>query len=198
MSDPVELTAAAIQRLDLPNDVKRLLAQIAERNADANRTALINLTEQLKSMNLRLDRLQSTVSILLDRMAPTLKGNADKLPVAFTVASSPGDADLAKAVVVADPIAQGFTLTQKDLGERLGLDQPTVSVLVRGLGITNDANLCVAVRRGRGQEVINYHLNAVDGLKKKIAAPPSSLPRSVLSALRRAQKALLLDLQLPR
>lgn len=188
---PVEITAASIAKLDLPDDVKRILAEIAERNADANRAVLLSVTQQLQTVTLRLDRIQSSLAILLEALTPTLKTSAKNLPVAFSFAEKGDAPDLARAIVVADPIAQGFTLTQRDVGEALGLDQPTTSVLVRALGLAEEPRFAVTVRRGK-KTVVNYHRDAIEGLRRRIADPPSKLPPNAVDVVKRAQRKLLL------
>lgn len=65
-------------------------------------------------------------------------------------------ADLPSAVVVADPIAAGYALTQTNLAEALNLSIADVSELVRAFKLKQD-DCAVTVRKGQRSDTANYH-----------------------------------------
>lgn len=140
--DTHELTAAAIAKLDIPEDAKRTLVEITAANADAWRATVLGLSQDVHRLVSMMERMQTTLTVLVEAIKPELK---EKLPAAFSLAPDASSADVASALVVADPIAAGFTLSQKDIAERLAMTQPDVSVLVRAFGIDADPTCAVVV-----------------------------------------------------
>lgn len=187
MGEISELGAKAIADLGLSPPVESALKNIQAELADAYREGFLHLTETINKMASTLARIQSTLSIVVEHLDPKLVG---KIPVGLQVAHD-GEADIAKAFVIADPIGMGFTLSQKDLSAALGLAQPTVSVLVRALGLNDDPDCAVTVRRGsevRG--MVNYHPSAVTRFRELIANPPKALAPSHARSVSRVRAML--------
>jgi hypothetical protein len=98
--------------------------------------------------------LQTTLSLLVEKMAPEIK---DRIPVALRVARDGETPDVTSAVLVADPIATGYTMTQADLAAALGLSQPDVSVFVRAFKLNEEG---VAVTASRPSTFIRARSSA--------------------------------------
>ena len=71
----------------------------------------------MKEQASALDRIQETLRVLVQAVNPSLSA---QVPPAVRVASDGENPDLASAVVVADPIGQGYVLSQAKLA--LALD----------------------------------------------------------------------------
>lgn len=188
MSGPESIGRKAIRDLGLEKPIEDALLDIYQRIDDSYRDRFLELTTALQQQASALDRIQKTLLILVEAVAPQLKASA---PVAFAVAARDEAPDVATlSVHVIDPIAGGFTLSQKDLGDALGLDSANVSVLVRAFKLPDDPECAITVRRGRRSGIVNYRPRAVERLRELIRQPPSGLARDAQSALRAARKRL--------
>lgn len=144
------------------------------------------MAEALNRQAAALERIQTTLSILVEHIAPSLGGVA---PVAFRVAGDGEDPDLASAVVTADPIGAGYTLTQADIGRALAVSEVDVSILLRAFKLRDDGRLAVEVRSGR-RSLFNYHPRAVEALRQRVLDPGATVPSRDRSSLKRARRAL--------
>lgn len=187
MADLHDLGDRGIEALPLNEDAKRALRNIRAEMNDAYQEAFLELTATQRSMLSILERMQETFLLVLQQIAPTLAGTA---PIAMRVAMDGAKPDLASAVVIADPIAKGYTLCQADIAQALGLTQPDVSVLVRAFKLTEDADCAVVVRTGK-KTLVNYHPRAVDRFRKLLADPPRGLTGAANAAVQRARKSLI-------
>ncbi|PJB37043.1 MAG: hypothetical protein CO108_21980, partial [Deltaproteobacteria bacterium CG_4_9_14_3_um_filter_63_12] len=148
-----------MEALDLPPQILSVLRKIQAEVADAYRDNFIAMLETQKRQASQLDRIQATLQVLVQHMAPTLRESA---PAAFRIASADDASDLASAVVVSDPIGMGFLLSQADVAAALQLPQPYVSTLIRAFGLDEDEECAVVVRRGHKQRLVNYHKRVID------------------------------------
>jgi hypothetical protein len=182
--DVVNLATGAIERLDLDPEVKRALISIQGEIAAAYQKSFIEMVEAIQRQASALERLQTTLNLLVEKMAPEIK---DRVPVALRVATEDELPDVASTVVVADPIATGYTLTQSNLAEALGLSQADVSVLVRAFGLTDDGDCAVVVRKGPSNMIVNYHPRAIERFRTLVGQPPADLDPDQKSALKRVR-----------
>jgi hypothetical protein len=187
MADVRDLSSRAIEDLGLSPDVARALSDVQGEIAHAYRESFVVMLQTLKQQTAAIERIQSTLQILVEHLAPEL---SDRVPAAFSVAPSGERPDLAKALVVADPIAAGFTLSQSGLAEALGLKPSDVSVLVKAFGLARDPKCAVVVRKGSQREIVNYHPKAVQRFQALVKKPPAGLEGNALSALRRVRERL--------
>jgi hypothetical protein len=178
--------AHAIEKLDVPAAAKQVLIQIQSDVADAYREGFLNLSQELEQQRSILRRIQETMAILVQHLAPQLPDG--RTPVAFTVPEDGAEPDLAQALVIADPIGSGFTLAQKDIAARMGLTTPQVSVLLRAFGLDADPLCAVVVRKGTHQ-IVNYHRRVLDEFRRLIITPPPMDKKSI-AYLTSARKAL--------
>lgn len=121
------------------------------------------------------------------RLAPELK---DRIPVALRAAQDGETPDITSPVVVADPIATGYTMTQADLASALGLSAPDVSVFVRAFQLTEEEECAVTVRKGSKQPTVNYHPRAIDRVRALVASPPADLTEEQKKILSRVTRRL--------
>jgi hypothetical protein len=150
----------------------------------------VSLVATLQRQASALDRLQTTLQLLVERIAPDL---TDRVPVPIRVVEDPRDADLSAPIILADPIGAGYTMTQAKLAAASGLSAPVVSVLVRALGLNDDGECAIAVRKGPegSATTYNYHPRSIARLRQLIEHPPGvKLDRAQQTALARARRAL--------
>jgi hypothetical protein len=187
MAEVRDLGDKAIESLDLPKPVQQALRDVQLELAGAYREGFVQMTEAITRQASALDRIQATLHLLIQHVAPGLQG---KIP-AIQLAAVGQKPDLATALVAADPIAAGYTLTQKDLAALLGISQADVSILVRAFDLAADGDCAVTVRKGPTREWVNYNRNAVGAFLKLVANPPKNLKRDQQQALRRVQAKLI-------
>ena len=199
MADPIDLGERGLEALGLPPEVTRVLASIrAEVNA-AYRESFIEMQKVMREQASALARIQGTLQILVETLQPILEDKLQgEMPAAFSIAASSDEADVAKALVVADPIGMGFTLSQADLARALDLPQPYVSKLVKAFKLADDPQCAVQVRRGkgRGTRLVNYHPAAIAQFVDLVLSPPSGLTEDQLNTVRRVKDKLDDDLLL--
>jgi hypothetical protein len=182
-----DLASRAIEQLDLDPEVKDLLLSIQADVTASYQKSFVTMLEAIHRQASSIERLQTTLNLLVEKIAPEIK---DRVPVALR-ASGPGeDPDVASALVVADPIATGYTMTQANLAEALGLPEPEVSVLVRAFGLREDGESAVVVRKGRRSDTVNYHPRAIARFRELVADPPDELKPEQASALKRVRKLM--------
>ena len=173
--------------LGLSPQVTQKLVEIQAEVDGAYREAFVEMVRAINRQASALERIQNTLAILVEQTAPQLKGQA---PAAIRIAGEDEDPDLASALMVADPIAAGYTLTQSALAEALGLSAPDVSVLVRAFELPDDDRCAVVVRGGK-RAVVNYHPRAIQRFKELVANPPKGLTQSQERLLGSVRKKLL-------
>lgn len=183
----LSLAATAIERLNVGEEAKQALRAILTEVAAQYQQSFILMLETQRKQASALDRLQTTLQLLIEKIAPEIK---DRIPVPIRLANEGERADLTSAVVVADPMAAGFTMSQAQLAKALGLPQADVSILVRAFKLNEDENCAVVVRRGSNAEISNYHARAIDRFRDLVAAPPARLDANQRSALERVKKRI--------
>lgn len=189
MGDVRSLGSKALEDLGLHEEVEEQLREIQEELSDAYRDAFFEMTAAIQRQASALSRIQLTLNLLLERLAPDLV-LADRIPVALQQADSQDEADLARAVVVADPIGAGYTLSQTGLSKATGLGPADISALVKAFRLTEDEACAVVVRQGKKRSLTNYHPRAVHRLLDLVKDPPEKLSKDGLQAVRRARKKL--------
>ena len=170
-SESTELASRAIERLDVSPSIKAILTRIHSELTEAYRASFVEMLQVIRRQASAIERIQNTLNILVKRAYPDLSG----LPSAVRPADGDEPADLATAVVVADPIGAGYTLTQADIAKALNVSAPDVSVLVRAFKLPEDGECAVVVRKGKTNNVVNYHPRAIDRFRELIAKPPTGL-----------------------
>lgn len=186
--EPLSLAWKAIDNLDVPEPIKTTLRLLQAQLTLAYQRNFVSLSTTIERQASALDRLQTTLQLLIEKIAPELK---DRIPVPIRVVEDLANADVAAPLIQADPMGAGYTLTQTRLADALGLPPPVVSVLVRCLKLNHDEKCAVAVRRGREADTFSYHPRAIARFKQLVEAPPpSKLSQAEASALKRARRML--------
>jgi hypothetical protein len=186
-SSTVDISAKAIDKLSVSPEVKAVLKDIQGEVADAYRDGFVAMVQAIKQQESVLDRIHTTLAILVKHLAPQLEG---QIPAAIRIASSGEDPDLASAVVVADPIGSGYSLSQTDVATALGISPNDVSALIRAFKLSEDGTCAVVVRRGKKHRFVNYHARALERLAELVRTPPSGLDPSLKNVLTRARRAI--------
>lgn len=194
MSKPpqiVDLATKAIEQLKVPQPVKATLLGIQADVAEAYREGFTLMVQAINRQASALERLQNTLNILIEAVKPELKG---QLPAAIRIADDGEEPDLASTLITADPIGAGYTLTGNALAQALGVPATDVSVLTKALGLTEDGDCAVVVRRGKQGDIVNYRPRAIARFRELVANPPSgrSLTRDQRAALKRVAKRLIM------
>jgi hypothetical protein len=185
--EPISLAARAIERLALSDAAKDALRAILAELAAQYQQSFVKMLETQRMQASALDRLQTTLHLLVEKIAPEIK---DRIPIPIRLASDEERPDLTSAVVVADPIATGYTLSQANLAEALQLPQADVSVLVRAFGIIDDGDCAVIVRKGPRLKIANYHPRSLDRFRACVSSPPGTLDAQQKRALNRVRRRL--------
>jgi len=193
----IEAAAKPIDSLKLSPRVEKALRGIQAEVAEAYRERFIEMTETLRQQASTLARIQETLHILVQALQPQLAKSlaGQKVPVAMRVAADGETADLASAVVVADPIGAGYTLSQTDLAKALGLPASAssvtdVGILLKAFKLRDDGDCAVVVRSGSRSDIVNYHPRAVERFRAMLFDPPEGLGGPAKSALGRVRKKL--------
>lgn len=186
--DLIDLPSRAIERLNLSPEVRQALIEIQAEVTAAYRKTLVNVTDALAKQASALDRLQATLQLMIENFAPEIR---EKAPLALRLAQADETADFTAAVVMTDPMAAGYTLTQAKLSEMLQLPQADVSVLARAFKLADDGQCAVVVRSG-STRMVNYHPRAIDKFRELVTTPPPQLTADQKSALARVKKRLAL------
>ncbi len=185
---PTELTGQTAKQLNLSPEVQSALAEIQAELADAYREDFTNLVRAVQEQASALNRIQNTLSLLLQHLPATLAAQA---PPVLRVSDSQEHADLASAVVIADPIGQGFTMSLTSLAKAMGVSPSDLGVVVKALKLGSQADYAVVCRTGKHNAITNYHPKAVEAFRKIIQdTPPSSLSGNDRSALQRLKGKL--------
>lgn len=192
MGEVKDLASQSVESLGLPPQVALMLKGIQGEIAEAYRESFLAMVETLRKQASALERIQNTLNVLVEALGPQLEGRI-QLPLAVQPVGENEEPDLATAVVVADPISAGYTLTQADLATALGIDAPDVSRLVRAFDLPSLEGCAVTVRRGaKGRAIVNYHPKAVQKFVEFVATPPKSLTRDQIKLVNRVRTKLLM------
>jgi predicted transcriptional regulator len=186
-SDVTEISTKAIDHLDLSPEVKAVLVNIQAELKAAYQQSFIEMVQAIQRQASALERLQTTLNILIERLAPDIKG---QLPMALRGVQPGESPDVATTLVIADPIATGYTLTQTTLAQALGLSTPEVSILARAFKLHEDGDCAVVVRKGKSTNIVNYHPRAIDRFKELVHNPPADLTAEQKATLGRVLKRL--------
>jgi hypothetical protein len=186
-ADDVDLATYAIDRLDLSPEIKTVLVAIQANVTAAYQKNFVEMVETIRRQASALERLQTTLTLLVEKLAPEIK---DRIPVALRVAEDGEQPDITSPVLVADPIATGYTMTQADLSSALGLTPPDVSVFVRAFKLTDDGDCAVVVRKGRKQATVNYHPRAIERFRALVTTPPPKMTEDQSKILARVRRRL--------
>ncbi len=184
----VSLAAQAIERLDLGEPAKQALRTILAELAAQYQQSFVKMLETQRMQASALERLQTTLQLLVEKIAPEIK---DRIPVAIRIADGDEQADIASTVVIADPIATGYTMTQGNLADALGISPADVSILVRAFKLTEDGDCAVTVRKGPKSSIVNFHPRALVRFRELVAAPPERMTGAEKKSLDRVRRRLI-------
>lgn len=185
---PPELAGRSAKDLGLSPEVQAALTGIQAELADAYREGFTEMVRAIQEQASALNRIQNTLNLLFKHLAPSI---ADQAPPVLRVSDSPEDADLASAVIVADPIGQGFTLSLTSLAKAIGVSPSDLGIVVKALKLNNRPGLSVAVRNGYRNAITNYHSKAIEAFRAVILETSlSALSGNDRSALQRLKKKL--------
>ncbi|CAN5216107.1 hypothetical protein BH09MYX1_BH09MYX1_09360 [soil metagenome] len=184
---PVPIASKAVGGLPVSPTVAAILSRIQEEVSASYRDRFIEMLEIMRQQASQLERIQHTLAILVKTIEPKLDG---QVPTVLRIAAEGERADLATAVVVADPIGAGYTMSQADVATALGLSGSRVSVLIRAFKL--DVSDCaVTVRRGTRRTIVNYHPRVLDAFRRLVMKPPEGLRKDVQSAIAKTRAQLL-------
>lgn len=187
-SGSVSLAASAIEQLDLSEPAKQALRSILAELAAQYQQSFIKMLETQRMQASALERLQTTLQMLVEKIAPEIK---DRIPVPIRIVDSDDQPDIASTVVIADPIATGYTMTQSNLAEALGINAADVSILVRAFKLTEDGDCAVTVRKGPKSSIVNFHPRALARFRELVAQPPDRLDSGQKKSLDRVRRLLI-------
>lgn len=189
MGEPIDLSRRGLERLGISPETQRVLLEIKAEVDVAYSERFAEMASAINRQAAILERIQRTLEVLIEAVAPTLAG---RLPAAVRVVPPDEEPDLASAVVVADPIGAGFTLSQANIADALGLPQPDVSVLIRAFRLHEDPESAVAVRRGgdKGRTILNYRPEVIDRFRQLVRNPPADFPKKHRARLSRVARQL--------
>jgi hypothetical protein len=184
-----DLATQAVRGLGLDPAAESALDEIRAELAADYQARFLELTAAVNRQASSLERIQETLRLLVKHVAPTLEGST---PVAVRIAARGENPDIASALVVADPIGMGFTLSQSDVARALRLPNAAdLSVLVKRLKLNENGRYAVIVRRGKSGEFVNYHPDVVDEIRRLVlAGAPKGLDKVTAAAFARVGKKL--------
>jgi hypothetical protein len=187
-SGSVSLAAQTIERLDLGEPAKQALRAILAELAAQYQQSFVKMLDTQRMQASALERLQTTLQLIVEKIAPEIK---DRVPVAIRIADGDDQPDIASTVVIADPIATGYTMTQANLAEALGISPADVSILVRAFKLTEDGDCAVTVRKGPKSSIVNFHPRALARFRELVAGPPDRLSGDEKKSLERVRRRLI-------
>lgn len=187
-STSVSLAASAIEQLDLGEPAKQALRSILGELAAQYQQSFVKMLETQRRQASALERLQTTLHLLVEKIAPEIK---DRIPIAIRIVEGDDQPDIASTVVIADPIAAGYTMTQSNLADALGINAADVSILVRAFKLTQDGDCAVTVRRGPKSSIVNFHPRALARFRELVAEPPDRLDAAQTKSLDRVRRLLI-------
>jgi hypothetical protein len=186
---PIEISTHKVEKtLELSLPVREALRDIQVELADAYRDGFTEIVKAVQAQASALDRIQNTLNLLIKALAPAV---AEQAPPLIRVAGPGESPDLASAVVVADPIGQGFVLSLTNLAKSMGVSAADLGSVVNALKLHEKQDLAVVCRNGRHNRLVNYHPRAADEFKRIIADTQlTELTGNEQSALRRLKEKL--------
>lgn len=182
-----DISESSIRRLGLSPEAEEALNDIRTALADDYRESFVEMIKAINKQASALDRIQTTLHILAEHIIPTF---ADSLPAFVRVVGDGEETDIAKAVVVADPIGMGYVLTVTHLAKALGISSTDASIICKGTKLFEDPACAVVVRQGPKSQMVNYHPRAVARLKKLILDPPEHVDNACRTAIARARQKM--------
>lgn len=188
MDESDQHATTKIAGLKLSEEVKTVLRDIQAEVAEQYKENFVAMVQAMQHQASAISRMQATLSVLIEAIRPELK---HILPAAIGIADGKEHADIAHALIVADPIGAGFTMSQAALGEALGLKGPEVSILVRAFKLHEDEECAVVVRRGKSGHISNYHPRTIQRFRELVENPPKNLTQVEKDTLRRVRAKLL-------
>lgn len=175
-----------IRGLKASDESKEILVKIAAEVNAAYRENFEAMLASLQDIAEGQKRLLTTLGILIKAIEPKL---GTELTEAVSIAMPGSRPDIASAVVLADPGAAGYTLTQGELARQVGLSQADVSILTRAFRLDVDSAYAVRIPQGK-KTVVKYRPVTGPRLKELIAAPPEPLSDVAQQCVKRARTAL--------
>jgi hypothetical protein len=172
--------------LKVSQESKDILARIAAEVNAAYRENFDAMMKTLQDLAEGQKRLQASLAILVKAIEPKL---AEGLPPAVSIAFRDEAPDVATAVVLANPHAAGYTLTQAELAKQLNTSQADVSVLTRAFGLDADTFFAVRVPHGRRQTVW-YRPEASARFLELLANPPQPVSDIAAATIKRVRQRL--------
>jgi hypothetical protein len=183
-----ELGASAIDQLELSPEVAEALKEVHAELAESYRESFLQMIEAITKQASALDRIQRTLEILVRNLEPSI---AAQVPAALRVASAEEEPDVATALLVADPIGMGFTLSATGLAQALGASINDVSTLLKAFKLRGDGNYAVVVRQGgRSPTMVNYHPRTIERFRELMTSPPAGLDANQQAALKRVLRRM--------
>lgn len=176
-----------LRELRVSDEVRDILAKIASETSDAYRESFQAMLQSLQDIAEGQKRLLTTLSVLVKAIEPRL---GKELPQAIAIAMPGEQPDLATALVITNPEAAGYVLSQGDLAKRVGLSQPDASILVRAFRLDEDPHYAFKTSLGK-KMVVKYREVAGARLRELIQAPPQPLTDVAQNCLRRVRKKLM-------
>jgi hypothetical protein len=187
VAKPADFSAKSISELGLSPEVEDALRDVVASLGEDYRDAFVEMAQAINRQASALDRIQATLNVLVSKVIPE---HDDRIPAAVSVAPQGTRADLAHAIIVADPIGAGYTLSQEALARALGITQTDVSILERALKLREDGSCAVVVRKGLHHDTVNFNARAIARFRELVAnAQESSLNGNQKSALKRTRAA---------
>lgn len=184
----IDLESLDFAALDLQPEAVSALRSIRSLIDARYREAFLELTQVLHRQASAIDRMQRTLDLLLDQVRPELKA---RTPPLFSVSPAADAPDVARAVVIPDPIGAGYTLTQADVAQALGISSPEASVLLRAFGLRDDHECAVCVREGKKNPIYGYHERVIQAFMQCLAHPPVGFPQKHKKLLARVRDRLI-------
>ncbi|MCU0697721.1 MAG: hypothetical protein MUC96_14440 [Myxococcaceae bacterium] len=175
-----------IRNLKASDESKEILSKIAAEVNAAYRENFEAMLASLQDIAEGQKRLLTTLGILVKAIEPKL---AHDVAAAVSIAMPGSRPDIASAMVLADPGAAGYTLSQGELAKQVGLTQADVSILTRAFGLDVDSAYSVRIPQGK-KTVVKYRSITGARLRELIAAPPAPLTDIAQGSIKRARATL--------
>lgn len=180
MADPLK------SQLKVSDEAKEILAALAVEVNAAYRENFERMLQSLQDISEGQKRLLSTLAVLIKAIEPKLEKD---LSAAVAIAMPGERPDIATTLVLADPSAAGYTLTQGELAKNVGLTQAEVSILTRAFGLDEDSAYAVKIPQGK-KNVVKFRATAAARLVELISAPPMPLSDRAASAVKTSRTKL--------
>lgn len=180
MADPLK------SQLKVSDASKEILAAIAVEVNAAYRDNFERMLQSLQDIAEGQKRLLSTLAVLIKAIEPKLEKD---LSAAVAIAMPGERPDIATTLVLADPSAAGYTLTQGDLAKSVGLTHAEVSILTRAFRLDEDSAYALKIPHGK-KNVVKFRATSAARLVELISAPPMPLSDRAARAVKTARAKL--------